>query len=198
MVTVPYQLAAAAAAAALGALLLFRLKRLRRMVKRRSRLDRDQLWERIHGSDWGDLTTSNYGFAPAEGEGPERFQHQMYLELVKLAAASGRIQAETSLLEVSCGRGGGLAHLVAHWPGPVRAVGIDIAPSAIRACRRSFSHLANLRFTEGNALSLPFGDGSFDAVVNVEASNDYRDFDGFFAEVARVLRPGGLFLYADS
>lgn len=35
-------------------------------------------------------------------------------------------------------------------------------------------------------------------VVNVEASNDYGDFDRSFAEVSRVLRPGGAFLYADS
>jgi len=34
-------------------------------------------------------------------------------------------------------------------------------------------------------------------VINVEASHCYPDFPGFLAEVARVLRPGGHFLYAD-
>jgi fatty-acid O-methyltransferase len=36
-----------------------------------------------------------------------------------------------------------------------------------------------------------------DAVVNVESSHCYPRFDRFLAEVARVLRPGGMFLYAD-
>ena len=38
---------------------------------------------------------------------------------------------------------------------------------------------------------------SYDAVVNVEASHLYPDVPRFLAEVARVLRPGGHFLYAD-
>jgi ubiquinone/menaquinone biosynthesis C-methylase UbiE len=35
-------------------------------------------------------------------------------------------------------------------------------------------------------------------VLNVEASNDYGDRPRFFGEVARVLSPGGIFLYTDS
>jgi SAM-dependent methyltransferase len=38
---------------------------------------------------------------------------------------------------------------------------------------------------------------SFDAVINVEASHCYPSLPRFLAEVARVLRPGGHFLYAD-
>ena len=49
----------------------------------------------------------------------------------------------------------------------------------------------------GDAESLPFPDESFDAVINVEASHAYPHFDRFLAEMARVLRPGGHFLYAD-
>jgi ubiquinone/menaquinone biosynthesis C-methylase UbiE len=50
---------------------------------------------------------------------------------------------------------------------------------------------------EGNAEDLPFADESFDAVLNVEASHLYPHFPRFLAEVARVLAPGGRFLYAD-
>jgi ubiquinone/menaquinone biosynthesis C-methylase UbiE len=55
-----------------------------------------------------------------------------------------------------------------------------------------------LDFVQGDAQNLPFPDESFDAVVNVEASHQYPDFPGFLAEVTRVLRPGGHFLYTDS
>jgi SAM-dependent methyltransferase len=34
-------------------------------------------------------------------------------------------------------------------------------------------------------------------VVNIESSICYEDVDAFFAEVARILRPNGYFLYAD-
>jgi SAM-dependent methyltransferase len=54
-----------------------------------------------------------------------------------------------------------------------------------------------LRFVQGDAEHLPFPDGAFDAVINVEASHCYGNFPGFLDEVARVLRPGGNFLYAD-
>jgi SAM-dependent methyltransferase len=49
----------------------------------------------------------------------------------------------------------------------------------------------------GDAGRLPFGDGSFDAVINVESSHCYGNISAFLSEVRRVLRPGGRFLYAD-
>ena len=57
--------------------------------------------------------------------------------------------------------------------------------------------MPGLDFVCGNAENLPFADQSFDAVINIEASAYYPQFPRFLAEVARVLRPGGHFLYAD-
>lgn len=189
---------AALSVAALLLALAFGAPALLRRRKRRH-ADRAALWERLYGLDWGAVTTNNYGFAPAEGEAPERHQFQMYAEHLKALRGSGRLKGQTRLLEVSCGRGGGLAHLAAHWPpGSLEAVGLDLSENALRACRAAHGHLDNLTFRRGSALALPFPDASFDVVLNVEASNDYGDFPGFFAEVHRVLRPGGVFLYCDS
>jgi SAM-dependent methyltransferase len=159
---------------------------------------RDHLWDLFYGLDWGETTTNNYGFAPAEGEEPERFQLQMYRQHLQALVASGRLGARTDLLEVSCGRGGGLAHLVRTWPVPVSATGLDYSQNALIACRERYGALDNLTFVHGSALALPFPDQSFDVVVNVEASNDYGDYEGFFREVRRVLRPSGAFLYCDT
>src|SRR6185312_6200263 len=54
-----------------------------------------------------------------------------------------------------------------------------------------------LTFQQGDAEHLPFEGGTLDAVINVEASHCYPDFPRFLAEVARALKPGGHFLYAD-
>jgi ubiquinone/menaquinone biosynthesis C-methylase UbiE len=159
---------------------------------------RPALWNRFYAFDWGETTTNNYGFAPADGNHPQRFQHQMYRELLKRLEAERPLQPGLKLLEVSCGRGGGLAAFLAAAPGAFDATGLDVAASAITYCRTTYGESQTLHFVEGSALDLPFPDASFDIVLNVEASNDYGDRPRFYAEVARVLQPSGTFLYTDS
>ena len=159
--------------------------------------NRPALWNRFYAFDWGDTATNNYGYAPAGGDDPERFQHEMYLQLLDRLKAERGIEPGLKLLEVSCGRGGGLHALLERAP-EVHATGLDIADSAVRFCRKSYGESERLRFVQGSALHLPFDDGSFDAVLNVEASNDYGDRLGFFREAARVLKPNGILLYADT
>jgi ubiquinone/menaquinone biosynthesis C-methylase UbiE len=169
---------------------------LRRLRDDHSR--RPALWNRFYALDWRDTSTNNYGFAPAQGDHPQRFQHQMYLELLRLLKEKRPLEPDLKLLEVSCGRGGGLSAFVAAAPDVFDATGLDVAASAIAYCRKTYGTSDRLRFVEGSALDLPFPDASFDVVLNVEASNDYGDRPRFFAEVARVLKPGGVFLYTDN
>jgi ubiquinone/menaquinone biosynthesis C-methylase UbiE len=100
------------------------------------------------------------------------------------------------LLEVSCGAGGGASYIMRNL-GPASYTGLDLNPASIEKCRERHK-LPGLDFVQGNAEDLPFPDQSFDAVINVEASHQYPHFPRFLAEVARVLRPGGHFLYTDS
>jgi len=146
-----------------------------------------------------DWTFMNYGYAEptrpetcrlAPEEEAERYCAQLYHRVVRDADLDGK-----DVLEVSCGRGGGAAYLRRHLK-PRSVTGIDIAPAAVAFCRR-VHRMPGLRFIQGDAEALPVADQSCDAVVNVEASSLYGDIACFFAEVARVLRPGGTFLYAD-
>ncbi|WP_231989711.1 phthiotriol/phenolphthiotriol dimycocerosates methyltransferase [Mycobacterium sp. 852002-51057_SCH5723018] len=100
------------------------------------------------------------------------------------------------VLEVSCGAGGGASYIMRNL-GPASYTGLDLNPASIELCRKTH-HLAGLEFVQGDAQNLPFPDESFDAVINVEASHQYPDFARFLTEVARVLRPGGHFLYTDN
>ena len=100
------------------------------------------------------------------------------------------------VLEVSCGAGGGASYIVRNL-GPASYTGLDLNPASIEKCRERHK-LPGLDFVQGDAENLPFADQSFDAVINVEASHQYPHFPRFLEEVARVLRPGGYFLYTDS
>jgi len=100
------------------------------------------------------------------------------------------------VLEVSCGAGGGASYIVRKL-GPASYTGLDLNPASIDKCRDRH-RLPGLDFVQGDAENLPFPDQSFDAVINVEASHQYPHFPRFLSQVARVLRPGGHFLYTDS
>lgn len=52
-------------------------------------------------------------------------------------------------------------------------------------------------FVKGDAESLSFDPGRFDVVINIESSHCYGSMETFLANVRRVLRYGGCFLYAD-
>ncbi|CAN5629653.1 class I SAM-dependent methyltransferase [soil metagenome] len=99
------------------------------------------------------------------------------------------------VLEVSCGHGGAASY-ISRYLKTKSYTGLDLNPAGIEYCRQRHP-LPGLKFVHGDAEKLPFPDGSFDAVVNVEAAHLYPHFPVFLAEVARVLRPGGHFLYAD-
>jgi len=99
------------------------------------------------------------------------------------------------VLEVSCGHGGGASWLTRTLR-PASYTGLDLNPTGIAFCLQRH-RVPGLSFVQGDAQHLPFPDNSLDAVINVEASHCYPDFPGFLAEVTRVLKPGGHFLYAD-
>jgi ubiquinone/menaquinone biosynthesis C-methylase UbiE len=79
---------------------------------------------------------------------------------------------------------------------PARLVALDFSREGLVRCARQHAGRP-IHFVCGDALHLPFPDGSFDAVINVEASHCYPDLAKFLSQVRRVLRPGGHLLYAD-
>ncbi len=74
--------------------------------------------------------------------------------------------------------------------------GIDPAADAIEAARRH-ARASNLRirYDVGMGEALPYDAAAFDAVVCVDVLEHVSDLNRVLAEVARTLRPGGLFLF---
>jgi len=130
------------------------------------------------------------GLALEPADEPNRACIQLYHHVATQVNLKGQ-----RVLEVSCGHGGGASFLTRTLQ-PARYTGLDLNPSGIRFCQRRHQ-VAGLDFVQGDAGNLPFQAATFDAVINVEASHCYPDFPRFLAQVARVLQPGGHFLYAD-
>ena len=126
----------------------------------------------------------------AESDEPDRFYIQLYHRTAAQADLRGK-----RVLEVGCGHGGGASYLMRTLR-PASYTGLDRNRDAVAFCRRRHN-LPNVDFVHGDAEQLPFPDQSFDAVINVESSGAYPHFSRFLAEVARMLRPGGHFLYTD-
>lgn len=148
----------------------------------------------------GDISTDfsfmNYGYAPLSAElagstEPEKYCLQLYRRLVGQTMLKGK-----RVVEVSCGRGGGAAHVASSFQ-PANYLGIDISERNLALASKRFSDVANLSFQQGNAEALPLETGSVDVVLNVEASHLYDNPARFIAEVHRVLVPGGRFLHVD-
>jgi ubiquinone/menaquinone biosynthesis C-methylase UbiE len=145
-----------------------------------------------------DVLFLNYGYEEdppmslplAVSDEPDRFPIQLYHRTATQVDLAGK-----NVLEVSCGHGGGASYLMRTLQ-PASYTGLDLNTVGIDFCRKRHT-LPGLNFVHGDAESLPFPDQSFDAVINVEAAINYQDVPKFFAEVERVLRPGGRFLYAD-
>ena len=134
----------------------------------------------------------------------------------------GYIEANTSLVEaipldgvtrvadLACGTGLLSGLLIGRKP-TVAIAGIDLDPVQIGIAQRTFpgpvlSSLGEVReaaaagqggawFTAGSAMKLPFDDGEIDLVVMGNAIHLMPDRTQFLAEVARVMRPGGRFVF---
>jgi SAM-dependent methyltransferase len=138
--------------------------------------------------------TMNYGYAaldaaPISIVGPEDLGLELYAAVAGAADLAGK-----RVLEVGCGRGGGTSFVFDRFR-PSSMTGLDLARSAIDRARTRYSR-PGLEFVAGSAEQLPFPDASFDAIISVESTHCY-DMPRFLREARRVLRPGGLLMFAD-
>jgi ubiquinone/menaquinone biosynthesis C-methylase UbiE len=106
--------------------------------------------------------------------------------LEALATATARISpAPERILDIGTGTGAGALFLAREFP-TARVRGVDLAPEMVRLAREKvgLDPEGRIAFRVADASALPFDDDSFDLVTLVNVPP-------FFAEIARVLRPGG-------
>jgi 2-polyprenyl-6-hydroxyphenyl methylase/3-demethylubiquinone-9 3-methyltransferase len=106
---------------------------------------------------------------------------------------SGEGVSGRNLLDVGCG-GGYLCEEFAKTG--FNVTGIDPSQSTLKAAKE---HAVQSRlcidYEEGRAEAIPFSDSSFDLVSCCDVLEHVDDINKTISEIARVLRPGGLFFY---
>jgi SAM-dependent methyltransferase len=111
----------------------------------------------------------------------------------------GRLQPGERVLDL--GSGAGTDSLVAaQMVGAQGSVtGIDMTPQMLAKAQSAATAMgcANVEFVEAEAERLPFADASFDVVVSNGVIDLIPDKDAVFAELHRVLKPGGRMQIAD-
>ena len=118
-------------------------------------------------------------------------------EIVSQLRAWAAVTRDTALLDIGCGIG---RLLVALAPEIRSATGIDVSAEMVKAARRRCAPYPNVTVIKGDGRGLgQLEDEAFDVAVAVDSfpylrQSGYALVERFFAESARVLKPGGQFV----
>ena len=100
-------------------------------------------------------------------------------------------QAGDAVLDIGCGIGGPARWIAAHTG--CMMTGVDLTPDFVAAAAALAAATGqSLRFLVGSALALPVPDAAFDRAYSQNVVMNIADKPGVYAEVRRVLRPGGV------
>ena len=163
-----------------------------------ARQDRPQgIGYEVHGDQRGSLPVFERQWqemlaAEAEPEfGP---QERLFAERKIEALLEILPPPPATMLECGCGSAEVSAALAAQG---YRATLLDAAPAALQVARRRFQRRGlTADYTLGNVYQLPFPDDSFDILTSFGLLEHFADVEKVIAEMARVIRPGGMF-FAD-
>ena len=103
------------------------------------------------------------------------------------------LQPETRVLDAGSGLGGPSRYLASKYGCHIN--GIDLSGvfcDVARSFASRFGFEDRLSYQQGSVLDLPFADDSFDVIWTQHVSMNIENKTGFFAELARVLKPDGM------
>ncbi len=133
-----------------------------------------------------------------ESLAPYEHFHGRGLEATEELAAALEVAAGDHLLDVGCGIGGPARYMATRFD--CKVTGIDLTAEFCEAARHLNGLLgldARIAIEQGNALDMPFADGSFDGAYSMNVSMNIADKAAFYREIHRVLRPGAWLMLSE-
>lgn len=103
--------------------------------------------------------------------------------------------APSTILDLGAGTGQGARALKHRYP-KAKVIAADIAPAMLERARAQSRWLRRFERVRADAYALPFAAGAFDLVFSNLMLQWCDDLDAVFAQIARVLKPGGLLLFS--
>lgn len=122
---------------------------------------------------------------------PGETPYVTYQEHINRYVFASKFVENKIVLDVASGTGYGSYYLIKN--GAKKVIGLDISSDAINYAKNTYKK-QNLNFMQGNSISLPFHDKSFDVIISFETIEHIKKYDKFLKECRRVLRNGGLFI----
>jgi ubiquinone/menaquinone biosynthesis C-methylase UbiE len=125
----------------------------------------------------------------------DQFLGPLFFEPYAIEVAKRIDPASISIaLEIAAGTGRVTRHLRERIPASAKLIASDISEDMLIEAKKKLSHL-DIDWQNIDAQHLPFSDNSIDLVVCCFGYMFVPDKSKAFAEVYRVLKPGGLFLF---
>jgi sarcosine/dimethylglycine N-methyltransferase len=159
--------------------------------------------------DFFDRTLENYlGFWDREGvlhtgyfaEDDDRDYRAAAERTSAILAADAGIDGSSYVLDAGCGCGNFLIYLARRFG--CRGEGLDLSAERVKFARSMLATVDDpgrrrVGFRHGSVTQLPYESGTFSHVVSQDALFLVPDKPRSHAEIARVLRPGGIFAFSD-
>ena len=147
-------------------------------------------WNRhVHWGVWDD---------PATYDGTPENYARASERLTQMIIDKANIRSGQAILDTGCGFGGTIASINERIS-DATLVGLNIDARQLDRARKNVQPLSGntIEFVHGDACKMPFPDASFDNVFAVECIFHFPSREDYFAEVRRVLKPGGHLVISD-
>lgn len=122
-------------------------------------------------------------------------KEQAQLKLVEYLAEAAGLQKNQRILDIGCGFGGSSLYLAKQYGAD--ATGITISPVQVEMANAAAKkNGTSARFLLMDAETMKFNE-PFDVLWSIESISHYQDHDKFFANVTKLLKPGGTLAITD-
>lgn len=118
--------------------------------------------------------------------------------VARMASLLDELDETTRVLDIGSGYGGAARFLARSYRCHVVALNLsDVENTRARALNAEQGLDTCIEVVDGSFEQIPYPDAAFDVVWSQDAILHSGDRDGVLAEVARILRPGGRFVFTD-